>query len=818
MNDFRLALRALRATPIVAFAAIASLTLGIGLNTAIFSLVNSLLLRPLPVESPERLAIVGDPSSESRSWSNPVWEQFRNRSELFDGAFAWSHSQDTFNLARGGEAQFINGIWASGDFFKVLGVEAALGRTFTPDDDRRGGGADGPVAVISHNFWQRHFGGANETVGRTLALNGVTFTVIGVTPEDFFGPDVGDRFDVVVPIGTEPLVAGSNSGFDLRGRHWLSIMVRRRADQTLEAAGAALRGALKDMRDTLTVQDPGYERDLREPVSLIPAATGRSPLRARYHAALMMLLMVAVGVLVIACLNIANLMMARAVARRHEMSLRVALGASRARVARLLMTEATLMAGAGALLALMFAQWISRVIVQQISTPENAVYLDLAPDWRVWAFAVGAALMTAMVFGLAPAWQSMRADPVDALREQGRGPVRGGRSPLSTALVAVQVALSLVLIVAAGLFVQTSAELARRNVGSTRDRVLLVNITAPMTRYTLKTLIPVYERVLQRVRAVPGVERAAISDVTPASGSGRSSSVEISGTTLAERDRGITVNVISPGWLDTYGVRLLAGRDFTDDDRPNTRQVALVNNAFAGRFMNGANPVGRSIRVGLLSGMTDVEIVGLVEDAIYRSLREPATATVYTSTMQRAAARSYVNVSVLAAHGDPVSLSRSVTAAVREVDSGLVLRFRPLSSQVSAAMSQERLVALLSGAFGIVALLLAAVGLYGVTAYTVNRRRAEIAMRMALGADRVGVVTLVIKQIAVLVLAGIAAGGVLSLWASQFAEALLWGLEPHDPATFIGATSILAAVAAMAGALPAWRASRINPAQVLKET
>lgn len=804
MNDIRLAFRAWRATPVISIVAIVSLALGIGANAAIFSLVNSVMLRSLPVADPDRLAIVVDPARETRAWSNPVWEQIRNRSDAFDGAFAWAPAR--FNLAPGGEARFVDGLWASGDFFRVLGVPAAIGRTFTIDDDRRGGGVDGPVAVISDDFWRRHFGGAADAIGKPIMVGSIAFTVIGVTPEGFFGPDVGQRADVIVPLGTEPLLAGANSGLDLRGRHVLRMMVRRRADQTLPAATAALHNIQQETRDP----------DLQEPLALSPAAKGRSPLRNQYQQALLMLMIVAGGVLLIACVNIANLMMARAAARRHEMSLRVALGASRARLARLLLVESAVLSTMGAGLGFVVAQWMSRLIVRQISTSNNVVYVDLTPDWRVLAFATAAAVATAALFGIAPAWQSMRADPVETLREQGRG-TTGGRSIFSTALVGAQVALSLVLVVAAGLFIRTSTELARQNVGTTKDRVLLVNITAPMTRYTLAQLVSTYDRVLETVGAVPGVERAAISDITPASGSARSNVVEIPGGP-GPLERGVSLNVISPGWLQTYGMRLLAGRDLAQTDRPQTQQVALVNEAFAREFLNGANPVGRFFSVGLLSGKTNVEIVGLVEDTVYRSLREPATPTVYTSTTQRPAARPFANLSVLAAHGAPALLSRSIAAAVREVDPELLLQFTPLTEQVSAAMNQERLVALLSGFFGALALLLAGLGLYGVTAYGVSRRRAEIAMRMALGADTSGVVKLVLTRVAILVAAGILCGAIVSLWAAQFVGTLVWGLEPRDPTTFVTAAMILATVAAVAGALPAWRASRIDPAQVLKET
>ena len=804
MNDIRLALRALIATPVIAVAAVLSLTLGIGATTAIFSLVNSLMLRPLPVTEPERLAMIMDPTRESRAWSNPLWEQIRSRSDRFDGAFAWSPTR--FNLSRGGEAQLVNGIRASGDFFRVLGVRAAVGRTFTTDDDRRGGGTDGPVAVISSDFWHRHFGGATDAIGRPLMLGPVAFTVIGVTPDGFFGPDVGQRFDVIVPLGTEPLLAGANSGLDSPGRHFLFMMVRRRAGQSSDSATSALRQMQQEIRESLP-PDARVQRDLRDPLALYPGSYGRSPLRGHYRQALLMLLIVSTGVLLIACVNIANLMLARTVARRREMSVRVALGASRLRLARLLLVEAGVLSGVGAMGGVALAHWMSRLIVRRISTPDNVVFFDLTPDWRVWTFASAAAIGTAVLFGIAPALQSMRADPVEALKEQGRGNA-GGRSLTSTALVAAQLALSLMLVVAAGLFLRTSTELARRNVGATRDRVLIVALTAPMTRYTLERLVGTYERVLDAVRDVPGVEQAAMSDITPAEGSART-------------DGDLFFNVISPGWLQTYGVRLLAGRDLAASDRTNTPPVALVNQAYVKRFLNGAHPVGRFVEGAVpgigVTGRMRVEIVGLVEDTIYRSLRETAVPTMYTSTLQRTAARPDVNVSVLAA-GDPAPLSRSITEAIRQVDPEIVLQFRPLNDQVRAAMAQERLVSLLSGFFGALALLLAGLGLYGVTAYGVNRRRAEIALRMALGSGPVGVLKIVMSRVAVVVAIGILCGAVLSLWAAQFVETLVWGLQPQDPATFAAAAAILATVAAIAGALPAWRASRTDPAQVLKDT
>ena len=804
MNDVKLATRALLGTPVVAIAAVLSLALGIGANTAIFSLVNSLMLRTLPVAEPEQLGLIVDPTNLSRAWSNPLWENVRSRADMFEGAFAWSPTRLTWN--RGGETRFISAIRASGDFFRVLGVRAALGRTFTVDDDRRSGGTEGPVAVISDEFWRTHFGRATDVIGTPLTLGAATFTIIGVTPEGFFGPDVGRRFDVVVPIGTETLLSGANAGLDSPGRHWLYMMVRRREGQSAEAAAAALRHVQQQILASLP-ESSRLRNDLRNALELHAGSRGRSPLRTQYEHALIMLLVVSGGLLIIACVNIANLLMARAAARRHEMSMRVALGASRFQLARLLIVEAGILSGIGSACGVALAHWMSRFIVRQITTTDNVVFfLELAPDWRVWAFASAAGIATAALFGTAPALQSMRADPVDALKEHGRGHAGGG-SHAATLLVAAQLALSLMLVVAAGLFLRTSTELARRNVGATRDRVLVAAMNAPMTRYTPGRLVGIHQRVLDAVRAVAGVEQAAMSDITPAEGSARV-------------DGDLSFNVISPGWLQTYGIRLLAGRDFLPTDRANTPPVALVNQAYARRFLGGANPVGqiseRAVPGIGVSAPMKVQIVGLVEDTIYRSLRESSMPTMYTSTLQRAEARPFASVSVLA-RGDPAGISRSVEAAIRRVDSELIWQIRPLNDQIGEAMAQERLVALLSGFFGTLALVLSALGLYGVTAYAVNRRRPEIALRMALGAGRVRAVGVVIRRVAALAAIGLASGALLSMWTVRFVDTLVWGLEPRDPATFITAAAILSAVTALAASLPAWRATRTDPASVLKE-
>jgi predicted permease len=816
-QDLRHAVRSISSNLTVSIVVVLSLALGVGANTAIFSLVNALLLRSLPVHDPDRLVLLGD-ATPARAFSNPVWEQIRRRPGLVEGAFAWS--PQPFNLTRQGEAQFVDGLFASSEFFDVLGVQAALGRTFTTADDRRGGGADGPVAVISDGFWRRRFGGSPDAIGKPLMLGAVTFTVVGVTPPSFFGPDVGRRFDVAIPIGAEPLLLGANSALDMSARNWLRIMLRLKPEQSLDAASAALRGIHEEIRAAtmpgIPVQMQG--RYLDTPFGVTPASTGQSTLRAQYARPLVALMTIVALVLLIACLNIANVMLARADARRHEMSIRTSLGASRARLARLVLTEVAVLTGIGGLTGLALSRWMSALLVQQLSTRNNVVFLELTHDWRVLGFASAVAVLTAVLLGVVPAWQSARANAGDSLKERGRGSAGGGRSRVATGLVVGQVALSLVLLVAAGLFVRTFASLSFRDVGFTKDRVLVVNVTAPMTQYTLPRLVPVYERIREAVAALPGVERAALSDITPVAGSARENLIDIPGSGLPERERLVAVNVVSPGWFDTYGTRLLAGRDFGSTDRLNAPQVALVNEAFVRKYLGKDSPVGRTVAAGIPGKQTNFEIVGVVEDAVYRSLRDPVPPTLYTPTTQRAAARPSVSVSVSMPRGSTAVTTRVIANAIQEVDPNLVLQFTPLTEQVNAALNRERILALLSGFLGALALLLAGLGLYGLTAYAVGRRRAEIGLRIALGATAWSVIWLVVRRAGLMVATGIAGGAMLSLWASQFVLALVWGLEARDTATLVGAAVTLTVVGAVASWIPARQAARIDPIAVLRES
>jgi predicted permease len=828
LHDLRLAFRQLWAAPVVSVVAVLSLALGIGANTAIFSLVNSLMLRALPVTQPEQLVLLTS-AGQSTSWTNPIWEEVRARADRFGGAMTWANHR--FDLSQGGEAQFVAGMWTSGSFFDVLGARVLLGRPLTTDDDRRGGGPDGAVAVVSYGFWRRHFGGAGDVIGRRITLDRVPFTVVGVTAPGFFGPDVGGSFDVIVPLGAEPLVEGRASQLDERSSWWLNIMIRLKPDQSLAAAEAALAAMRPHVREA--TMPPGVSarvtnQYLNDPLTLAPAATGRSPLRTRYERPLLTILVVVGLVLLVACANIANLQLARATARRREVSLRIALGASRWQVARQFLAESLLLASIGAGAGLLFARWAGPAIVSQISTDTAPVFLDLAPDLRVLAFTTAITVVTALLFGTVPALRATRAQPADALRASAgqalhsHGGSRSRGNLGEGGLVVAQVAMSLVLVVAAGLFIRTFARLADVPLGFQPQSVVIVSATAPRNHFDAVQLPALQERMLEAVRAVPGITHAALSSKSPVGQGNWTDRADVPGMEpIPESERRVWMNSLSADWFTTYGTPILAGRDFNEHDSTGAKRVAIVNETFVRKFMKGANPIGRTVAIGASyssSPATPLEIVGLAGDAVYRTLRDPVPPTVYVPNAQRGGPMStaYIGARTFADH--PMLAVKSLGAAIAAVDPNVVLTFRPLTDQVNASLTQERVVAMLSGFFGALALLLAGLGLYGVTSYAVNRRRTEIGIRMALGAAPAGVVRLVLSRVSLLVGLGVVVGAGLSLWASQFVSTLLYGLEPRDPATLVASSATLALVGALAGWLPAYRASRIDPADVLRDS
>ena len=811
-HDVRLALRMVSRSPGLTATIALTLALGIGANAAIFGVINSLLLRPLPVADPHRLVTISSDAAIARGqagvpWSLAMWAELQPHVSLFDGAFAWTPAR--FDLAERGERQPVAGLFASGGYFTTLGVATVRGRTLTAADDRPGGGADGAVAIISYRLWQRRFAGADSVIGAPLVVDGATVTIVGVTVPEFRGLDVGSPFDVALPLETEPLIRRSRSGLrTLR----LLVMLRLKPGQSVEAGTATLRG----------LQLPSPPPPNSEPFTLAPAATGaslpvRGPygLRQFYARPLLTILMVALLVLLIACVNIANLLLARATARRYELGVRLALGASRGRLARQLLIESLIFAVLGAIGGLVIAQWSSQALVAQLSTPVHQIALDLSFDWRVWAFTAAVAFVTASIFGTVSAFRSTRIAPLDVLKMRAQADSSSGAgmrslATMSSSLIILQVALSLALVIAATLLVGSFARLSSVPLGFDPDRVLVVKVDSERVRTDAFGLMRLFDRVLDAVRVVPGVEHAGGSIWTPVDG----------GMRMGDSQSRIAFNFVTPGWFAAYGTSLRAGRDFTVRDTAGSSPVVIVNDAFVRAFMPGAFPLGETIpHPRSRNGEVLRTVVGVVDDAVFESQREGIQPIVYLPVAQSGggpAGPTAISIGVRPAVGAPMQLARSVGDAVRAVDPDLSFSFGLLEDHVQASVRQERVVAMLSGFFGALALVIAALGLYGVTWYTVNRRVTEIGIRRALGAQRAHVLGLVLGQSLTLTGVGIGIGLAVAAAMTRSLRGLLFGLTPLDPAIFIGVAALFAIVATLAALFPAHRATRVDPLVALR--
>ena len=829
VQDLNYAIRALARNRAFSIVVVVTLALGVGANTAVFSLVNTVLLRPLPVGDPEQLTVLAGsgPNSLTTTWNYRVWDEIRQRPQLVGGALAYFPSP--FNLAAGGEREMVDGLLASGSFFDILKVSARLGRTFTTADDQRGGDPAGPVVVISYGLWQRRFAGADDVVGRTLLINRVGFAIVGVLPRGFTGPLVGRASDIVVPFGAAPLI-GHGALLTNAGVRGLTILARRKSGQTVDAATTMVRQVQPEIREgsLQSGRENAVSQVLKHPLTWLPAARGNplNSLRVESERPLWTLFAIVAVVLLIACGNVANLMLARALTRRHEMSVRVALGASRWRLVRQLLVESSVMTTLGAAGGLLLAQWGTAVLAQAWSNSPgapDAVVLDLSPDARVLLFTAGLAIVTALLVGTLPALRASRVDPVDALN--GRQP-NGSRSGLASGLLIAQVAGSLVLVVGAGLLVRTFANLVTKDLGFDARGVLVVDVSAAGLRIAPANRLKMFESIQQAVAAVPGVEGAALADLTPVTNDAMVGPLEVSGGVPLEKGQEDTsFNRVTPGWLSVYKIPLLRGRDFTEADRPGSRGVAIVNAAFARRFLNGGDPIGHVVRnAGSPAGSMDWEIVGMTADAVYDSLRVEVPPTMYLQFFQlepdlmEAMAPTDSHLSIRSAIGPPAALTHSVAAAIAQVNPQVALSFQPLPDVVNRSIARERGLAMLSAFFGALALALAGIGLYGVTAYAVNRRRAEIGIRMALGASSRGIVRLVFARVSLLVGTGILIGTALSVWLSRFLAPLLYGLQSDDVPTLLAGIVTLAVVGAVAGGLPANRASHLDPMEVLRDS
>jgi len=823
-RDLRHAFRFLRLSPGFTFVAVLTLALGIGANTAIFQLIDSIRLRTIPVKNPQELGTIriadrqwgsGQFSSQYSQLTFAMWEQIRKRQEGFAEIAVWSDQR--FNLATGGEVRKAKGIRVSGDFFHVLGVEPILGRLLGPEDDQPGCAAS--AANISYAFWQRNFAGDPSVVGRRLTLDGNSFQVIGVTQTGFNGISIGDTYDVAVPVCVEPILSPRNNRLTLRHAWWLATIGRLKPGWTVARANAQILAVTPAiLQETIPpVYDAeGTKKYLEYKLGAFSASTGFSELRSDSETSLWLLLGISGLVLLIACANLANLMLARASARERQITIRRALGATRWRMVRELLSESLLLAAAGSICGLFLAFAISRMLVAFISTQQNPIFLDLGIDWRVLAFTTALAVLTTISFGLAPALRATRAEPATLLQSGSRGSTGGReRFSLRRILIVSQVGLSVVLLMGALLFVRSLRNLTTLNVGFQQTGILVTSVDfdrlhLPEERYTE------YKRdLVKQVQAIPGVEFAAHAMLVPFGGSSWNDDVINEGS---DQDAGVAwINYLGLGYFKTVGTPLLAGRDFDDRDTGTSVKVAIVNQAFVRKILKGADPLGKRFRIheppGKLRPLYD--IVGVTGDNKFQNMHEEFLPFMYFPATQQE--KPSPDDMILIRSSLPLTgLMASLKQTIADVNPSIDLEFLVFKTRIQNSLIQDELMATLSGFFGFLAALLAAIGLYGVMSYMVIQRTKEIGIRMAIGAERFDVLRMILREATVLTVIGLVFGIGLALGAAQAAKSLLFGLKPRDPLTLVMAVATLSAVAALASFLPAYRASKLDPLTALR--
>ncbi|MEP6832826.1 MAG: ABC transporter permease [Gemmatimonas sp.] len=816
-NDVRQGLRVLRASPGFTVVAVVSLALGIGANTAIFSLINAVMVRALPVEHPEQLVTFSG-KSYGTELSYPLWEAIRDSKSGLASAAAFSNTE--FNLANGGEARRVTGNWISGEYFTTLGVKPASGRLLTKADDIH---ACAPVAVLGFGFWQSEYGGSASAIGRTISLSGKSYEVVGVTASGFFGAEVGRSVQVYAPLCTMGAIASGNMD-TMRHMWFLSFIGRLAPGTTALQVESNFANALTTILQTALTGDDYQDalKDLKSYHFVIQEGVAElSTLRQSYSKALFVLMTVVSIVLLIGCANVANLLLARAAAREREIAVRFALGASRMRVLRQLLTETMLLTGMGAVAGVFFAKWSSSMLVQLLSSGRTPVGLDVPIDARVLLFTTAVATTTGLLFGLAPAWRATRTNPQEAMRANARGIV-SGQSRFSSAklLVIGQVALSLVLVVGAGLLLGTFDRLSTMNPGFSSENVLLVKADMQKAGFNDDRLKQLRDELMQRLRAIPGVSSASASNLTPISGSAWNGEIAVPGyKNQSKKDAMVFLNEVSGDFFVTLRTRILAGRTFGPGDQHGAQKVALINQTTAHKFFGSASPVGKQFS---LPGPRDkaaaptIEVIGVVEDAKYSSLKEAPRAVAYLPLSQSDESANLVNFEVRT-NGNMQSVMSGITSLMAKTSPRISLEYKRLDDQVAASLTRERLLATLSAFFGVLALLLAMIGLYGTMSYGVSRRRNEIGIRLALGAARANVLRMVLGEVARMLTVGIVIGLAGAMAGSRYVASFLFGVKPNDATTLMLSAAVLAIVALMAGAIPAWRAARLDPMLALRE-
>jgi len=831
MMNLELAFRRLISTPFVTIVAIMSLALGIGANAAIFSLFNELLLRPLPVPRADQLVNLGAPGPKPGStscnqagdceavFSYPMFRDLQNAQKVFTNIAA--HRLFGANLSSGGQTLNGEGMLVSGSYFPVLGIQPAAGRLISSRDDQALG--ESRVVVLSYAYWQTRFGGSPDVLGEQVVVNGHSLTVIGVTPPGFNGTTLGARPQVYVPITLRGLMNPGFNGFHRRNSYWAYVFARLRPGVTIDQARAALnthyRAIVNDVEapQQRGLSDQGMKRFRTKLITLEPGAKGQSSVDSEARAPMTLLLGVTLLVLLIACANIANLLLARSAARAGEMAVRLSIGASRRQLIGQLLTESLVLAVLGGLAGLVVARWTLSLIASLLPV-EAAQSLDFRLDGTALLFTAAVTLGTGILFGLFPALHSTRSDLLTALKGQSGQPSGArGAARFRTTLATAQIALSMALLVAAGLFTRSLFNVARVDLGLEIQNLVTFGVSPELNGYTPEKSRVFFARLEEQLAAIPGV-RAVTSSLVPAlAGSNWGTDVAVEGFKSGpDIDSNSRFNEVGPDYFRTMGIPLLAGREFTARDALGGPKVAIVNEAFAKKFNLGRDAVGK--RMGENQGSSsklDIEIVGLVKDAKYSEVKgqiPPVFFRPYRQDDSVGQLTFYVRTAL-----DPREILPGIPQAVKALDPNLpVENFRTMPQQVRDNVFLDRFISVLSVSFAVLATLLAAVGLYGVLAYTVAQRTREIGLRMALGAPPARVRRMVLKQVAVMTAVGSFIGLTAALWLGPMAESQLFELKGRDPLVFISSAVVLAAIALLAGFIPAHRASRVEPMWALR--
>ncbi|HEV8042229.1 MAG TPA: ABC transporter permease [Bryobacteraceae bacterium] len=828
-QDLRYAFRTFRKAPFFVAVAVLSLALGIGANTAIFSLVDQLLLRLLPVKNPQQLVLLWGrgqhygSNTGSYKISYPMYEDFRDHAQVFSGIFCrWETS---LSVSSGGKTERLDGELVSGTYFPVLGVGAALGRVFTPDDDKTPGGH--PFAVISYRYWVSRFGAKPDVIGKKLLVDGYPFTIVGVSQAGFDGTDPGSSPQIRIPIMMEAQIDPQFAqyySFKNRRTRWVNAFGRLKSGVSMAQAKAGLQPLFHQIlemetreKDFARADQETKRRFLAMWMELRPASKGESNLRSQFQRPLLVLTAVVGLVLLIACANVANLLIARATARRREIAVRLALGASRSRIISQLLVESLTLSLAGGAAGLALAVWMDRALLNFLPTGSSPLVISTTPDWRILLFTLGVSVVTGIIFGLVPALQSTRPQLAGTLKDQVGSIVGGTSVGLRKVLVSAQVTLSLLLLIGAGLFIRSLKNLKDLDPGFHTANLIGFQVDPPMNGYKQERSLDFYRQLRDNLNALPGVESSALAVMGILTGNEWDSSIGVEGFQNKPSEAPDPhMQFISPDYFKTMNVPILLGRDFRMTDGRGAPKVCIVNERFARQFFKDGLAVGRHIGLGGDPGTKlDIEIVGVVRDTKYESMRDEVPLEIYQPYHQMEfviGMFAYVRTA-----RQPEQAFSSIRQVVNNLDPNLpVFQMKTIEAQMEESLITERLVATLSTGFGILATLLAAIGLYGVMAYMVAQRTREIGVRMALGASSGDVLWLVMKDVVVLAGIGIAVG-LPAAWAlTRLVKSQLYGIQPNDTFTIVAATLGIACVALLAGYVPARKATRVEPMLALR--